>query len=330
MKTVLVLDAQSPSLLQHVGEFNKILNDLVDQLSFIELWLFYQDNQPLLIPKIGVKLSSIKLLALKNRYSPELYLQTLGQLSKSPSIDLMLFPSDGLGEALATRLAYRLDGSSCLQVESCKMKMGKLVVSKPVYGHHLTAEFMLNHSPYCLSLAKFPCQPAEMVSLDDSILEVITPDQTNCDWITKTTVIQDSEELDLKEADRVLVVGLGAKSKDIVCDLTHIAKKMGAELGASRPVVMNAWTDMKRLIGASGTIISPKICLVAGVSGSRVFSVGIENSQFIIAINIDRQAPIFQMADVGIIGDMKAVLVELEKIMNDDKSSDILQSGVED
>jgi electron transfer flavoprotein alpha subunit len=330
MKAALVLDAQSPSLLQHVGEINRILRNLTDQLSSFELWLFYRDNPPQVIPEIDVKPTNIKLIALKNRFSPEVYLQTLAQLSKSPSLDLILFPSDGLSEELATRLAYRLDGSSCLQVESCKMKMGKLVVSKPVYGHHLTAEFMLNHSPYCLSLAKFPCHPAEMVSLDDSILEVITPVQTDCDWMTETVVFGDSEESGLEEADRVLVVGLGAKSKDTVCDLHHIAKKMGAELGASRPVVMNAWTDIKRLIGVSGTTISPELCFVAGVSGSRVFSVGIENSQYIIAINTDPQAPIFQMADIGIVGDMKAVFVELERIMNDDKLSEVLQSGVED
>jgi len=80
-------------------------------------------------------------------------------------------------------------------------------------------------------------------------------------------------------------------------------------------VVMNAWIDMNRLIGASGLIISPKICLAVGVSGTGVFSAGIKNSGFIVAINIDGKAPIFQIADVGIVGDLKTVLLELEKVI---------------
>jgi len=83
---------------------------------------------------------------------------------------------------------------------------------------------------------------------------------------------------------------------------------------------MNAWTDMNRLIGTSGLIISPKLCIVAGVSGTGVFSVGIKSSEVIVAINTDSKAPIFQMADVGIVGDLLAILSELEKVITADKA----------
>jgi electron transfer flavoprotein alpha subunit len=83
---------------------------------------------------------------------------------------------------------------------------------------------------------------------------------------------------------------------------------------------MNAWTDMNRLIGASGQIISPKLCIVAGVSGTAVFSVGIKNSEFIVAVNTDSNAPIFQMAHVGIVGDLQGVLSELAKVITAEKA----------
>jgi len=320
MKTAIVLNAEDCSLPQHAFEINAILKNLTAMMSSIELWLFYTDRQPEFIPEMDCSLSGVKAIALENNYLPEYYLHSLEQLTALNPMDLLLFSSTGLGGELATRLAYRLGGSSCLQIEDCGMASGKLEIVKPFYGNNLRARFVLEYPPYCLSVAKHSFRPAMMIPCDSRKMETITIDQPHCDWITKVVTIPYQQDTGLAEADLVLVVGQGVKNKKTVDVLQSMAEKIGAELGASHPVVMNAWIDMNRLIGASGLIVSPKLCIAAGVSGTGVFSVGIKSSEFIVAINTDGNAPIFQIAHAGIVGDLRVILAELEKLIIAEKT----------
>jgi len=313
MKTALLLSADSPLLQQQAGEISAFLDQMEIRLSKIELWLFYQEKDPKAFPEITGSLSAIKLIKVEHAHLPESYLQLLDHLMNQYPMDLFVFTSDGLGAELATRMAYRFNGSSCLQVQDCKLISDRLEAIKPVYGNNLTARFVLKSSPYCLSVAKQACHPVKMIPYDLLRKKTITLNQVQPHWTKNRLTIPDPSKTGLADADLVLVVGQGANSKETVDVLQGIATRMGAEMGASRPVVMNAWMDMNRLIGASGLIISPKLCITAGVSGTGVFSVGIKSSEFIVAINIDDKAPIFQIADVGIVGDLQAVLIELEK-----------------
>ncbi len=315
MKAAIVLSFDITSLQQQVHEINVMLNNMGTRFSSVELWLFYHDQQPEFLPEISCPLSDIKLIKVEYAHSPESYLYSLVYLMGQYPMDLLMFSSDGLGEELATRLAYRLNGSSVLKVEDCSLTSARLEIIKPVYGNNLTARFVLESSPYCLSVAKQPCRPVNMIPCELLKMETITLDQTQPWWVKESLTILDQPKTGLADADLVLVVGQGANNKETVDVLQGIANTIGAEFGASRPVVMNAWADMNRLIGASGLIISPKLCIAAGVSGTGVFSVGIKSSEFIVAINIDSKARIFQIADVGIVGDLATVLLELEKVI---------------
>ena len=333
MKTAIILNAESRSLQQQASEINTILKNLTAALSSIELWLFYTGRQPESVPEMDCSLSVIKMIAVKNSYLPEYYLYLLEQLIIKNPMDLLLFPSDGPGGETATRLAYRTGGSSSLQVEECGMASGRLEIARPFYGNNLRARFVLDHPPYCLSVARQPFQPVMMIPCDPRKMETVKLDQPHCDWITGVVTIPDQPDTGLAYADFVLVVGQGVKNKKTAYVLQDVAEKIGAELGASRPVVMNAWIDMNRLIGASGLIISPKICIAAGVSGTGVFSVGIKNSEFIVAVNTDSNAPIFQIAHAGIVGDLQEILAELEKLIIAEKtgkgSHALHESGIE-
>jgi electron transfer flavoprotein alpha subunit len=320
VKAALVLSVDSALIRQQAGEIKAMLNRMATPFTRLELWLFYQDIRPEIFPEIDCSLSGIKLIAVEHAHLPESYLQLLLQLMRQYPVDLFVFASDGLGAELATRLAYRLKGNSCLQVEDCNLASGKLEVIKPVYGNHLSARFILEYPPYCLSVAKQPCLPARMTRSELPKIDIITLNQPRHDGENEILTIPDQSATGLIGADLVLVVGQGANSKESVDILQGIANSMGAELGASRPVVMNAWTDMNRLIGTSGLIISPKLCIAAGVSGTGVFSVGIKSSEFIVAINTDSKAAIFQIADVGIVGDLLAILSELVEVITAEKA----------
>jgi len=278
MKAALVLSADSVSLRQQAGEINALLNGMATPPAPVELWLFYRDRPPEEFPEIDCPLATIRLVAVEHAHLPESYLQALLHLMRRHPVDLLVFASDGLGAELATRLACRLKGNSCLQVEACHFTSGQVEVRKPVYGNHLSARFALSNPPYCLSLAKHPCPPAGMARSDLPKIEKVQLNRPLYDRVREVSTIPDPPASGLADADLVLVVGQGADSKATVDVLKGIADSMGAELGASRPVVMNAWTAMNRLIGTSGLIISPKLCIAAGVSGTGVFSVGIKSS----------------------------------------------------
>ena len=387
MKTAVVLQADSPSFQRHAGEIDLILKDIstFSLLDDVALWLFYREPQyetgsagfaglaesnpprseTLQIPQFNCNVTAIKQILLGNIYFPESILHALVHLANQDPVDLFCFSSDGLGEELATRLAFRLGGSSCLQVmqvESCRIsssltvdakrdvkqidpqgdagdqrndqknadqtdqkgRINPLAVIKPVYGNNLNAKFLLNAAPYCLSPAKLSGSQIKMVPFEGGMdaPAALEPNRGEYgdkghayNWVIDWVVLPPEADTGLSSADLILVVGQGAKEKKTVDQLHRIADTLGAELGASRPVVMNAWTDMNRLVGASGLILSPKCCIAAGVSGTAVFSVGIKNSDFIVAINTNSAAAIFQLADVGIVGDLKAVLTELEQLI---------------
>ena len=314
MKAALVLSADSPLLQQQFHEINAVFKQMAIPVNRIELWIFYQDCQPEVFPEMS-GVSSLKLIRVEHAHLPESYLQLLEHLMGQDPMDLLLFASDRLGEELATRLSYRLNGSSCLKVEACHLKQTLVEVEKSVYGNHLLARFVLRSAPYCISVAKKAYGTVNMVPYERLKQQTIIIHQVQPHWIKEHLVILDQPETGLTDADLVLVVGQGAENRETVNVIKGIADTIGAQMGASRPVVMNAWIDYHRLIGASGLIISPKICIAAGVSGTGVFSVGIKNSQFIVAINHDDQAPIFHMADVGIVGDLTTILLELERVI---------------
>ncbi len=315
MKAALVLNSESPSLPQQAAEINVFVKNMATTLSSVELWFFYGDGVPETFPELACPLSCIKIIKSENTYLPEAVLPLLELMAQEHPVDILLFSSDGSGAELATRLAYRLKGSACLQVESCKPTPHGMEVTKPVYGNNLTAQFVLKCAPYFLSVAKHPCPPAHKIPYNHTKKTSITLNQPRCDWVKEVQTIPDERDTRLASADMVLVAGQGVKDKKTVDMLRCTADKIGAGFGASRPVVMNAWAAMNRLIGTSGLIIAPKICIAAGVSGTAVFSAGIINSELIVAINNDRHAPIFKIAHAGIVGDLKAVLAELEKLI---------------
>ena len=110
--------------------------------------------------------------------------------------------------------------------------------------------------------------------------------------------------VDLSQADRILAVGRGIKAQEHVALAEKLAKAFGAELAASRPICDNGWLPMERQIGSSGQTVAPKLYVAVGISGAIQHLVGMKGSRTIVAINKDADAPIFEVADYGIQGDL--------------------------
>lgn len=125
------------------------------------------------------------------------------------------------------------------------------------------------------------------------------------------------QAVDLGQAERIVAVGRGIKSQDNLPLAEKLAKAMGAEVAASRPICDNGWLPMERQIGSSGQTVAPKLYVALGISGAIQHLVGMKGSRTIVAINKDAEAPIFEVADYGIVGDLfeiaPALIAELEK-----------------
>jgi electron transfer flavoprotein alpha subunit len=125
------------------------------------------------------------------------------------------------------------------------------------------------------------------------------------------------QAVDLGQAERIVAVGRGIKAQDQIALAERLAAAMGAEIAASRPICDNGWLPMDRQIGSSGQTVAPKLYVALGISGAIQHLVGMKGSRTIVAVNKDADAPIFEVADYGIVGDLfevvPAMTAELEK-----------------
>jgi electron transfer flavoprotein alpha subunit len=115
---------------------------------------------------------------------------------------------------------------------------------------------------------------------------------------------QAKQSVDLSQAERIVAVGRGIKGQEHLRLAQQLADALGAELGASRPICDAGWLPMERQVGSSGQTVAPKVYVALGISGAIQHLVGMKGSNVVVAINKDPDAPIFEVADYGIVGDL--------------------------
>jgi len=326
MKCKVMINACSPAFLSRAEEIASFLQthrSVIDSKAEAgEAVVFYADEN--IKEKITASLpfQIINLVKIKH-YQPELVLDILTELENSSLADIYLFPGDFSGNELAVRFAWRLKGSSLVAVENIEANEGKLSGIKKVYSGNLRGSFLFRSKPYCISLAKGMNRlslaiPEEQKTISSHDYSARPYDSPITEYLE--TPPSPEDETCLEKANFVIAAGRGSGSGEEIFRLKNIARELGAELGVSRPVVMNAWAPMDHLIGASGSVVSPDICLALAVSGSPPFYYGIENSKKIIAVNHDDEAPIIKTADLVIIEDYKKVINALLKIVRKERT----------
>lgn len=229
----------------------------------------------------------------------EALLPALELAFRSEQPDVVLFPSSTAGDELATRLAWRLQGSSICQVLGWNNETQ--TATKAVYGNALTATLRPEHRPICLSLAANLSRLNAVFPADTPVTKIVPVAIPG--GLPAPEILTKSAH-PLQSARLVLATGQGAAGA--VFD--QLAAALHAEPAYTRQRVMAGGCDEQRMLGISGQSVAPEVCLIAGASGASAFMAGVTQSRLIVAINRDPDAAVFAAADVGIVGDAEEVL----------------------
>ncbi|NOY75909.1 MAG: electron transfer flavoprotein subunit alpha/FixB family protein [Kiritimatiellaeota bacterium] len=193
---------------------------------------------------------------------------------------------------------------------------GDLLQTRPAIGGNIMATIKTpGHRPQMATVRPKSTSPAPILKKRGGEIVVETTTFTPISKIKKMKHIPNEDEISIQDAEKVVVVGRGLKKAENLPVVRAFADEIGAALGASRDVVDRGWLSYPHQVGLSGKTITPKLYIGLGVSGAIQHLAGMRTTENIIAVNIDPDAQIFKVADIGIVGDMFEVLPELAETL---------------
>jgi electron transfer flavoprotein alpha subunit len=262
------------------------------------------------VSKYGVnKIYHFKNAELDN-YSTSAYSQIINDFAKETLADFLFFANTSLGKDLAPHTAAAIDAGIIMDAVSLKVKSNDIIATRPIYAGKALIDVKLNSEKkvYTLRPNVFKTLPKENGQAPEVIIkEVSSPNLKN-----KVVEIKKSEgKLDVAEADIIVSGGRGLKGPENFHLVEELAQALGAAVGASRAVVDAGWRPHREQVGQTGKTVSPSLYVACGISGAIQHLAGMSSSKYIVAINKDREAPIFSIADYGITGDVFEILPAL-------------------
>jgi len=252
-------------------------------------------------------------------YQVETYTRIVSRLVEHYRPEVFIAGATAFGREFFPRLAKRLNtglSADCISLEIDE-KTGLLIQTTPAFGGELLADIVTpEHRPQMATV--HPGIFTEVPHNHAATGRILYPEM-EIDRDERVELIRSRPEQSrkggLQDASVVLVGGRGLGSREDFQVLFEAAQLLGGEVGATRPVIKSGWAEEERLLGQTGKSVKPKLLISIGTSGALQYTTGIQGAENIIAINRDPQAPIFKMADLGLVGDAKAVMsLLLEKL----------------
>ncbi|MDR0784489.1 MAG: FAD-binding protein [Treponema sp.] len=239
-------------------------------------------------------------------------LRWLEELCAARRPDLILLPETLANHELGARLAVRLNRGCFPETTTLLREGGRVFARKKACGSNLDWDVEIVDYPAILTVVgKKTARPAE--KSDYSRIESRSSEPlTLPHWILAYEQTETLPANPLETAPLIFVAGRGMESKGACDRLRRVAGCFGAPLGFSRPAALNGWGEIADIIGQSGVRIGAKVCVAVGVSGAAAFMAGIDTTAALIAVNPDKNAPIFHYADVGIVSSAEEFIDALE------------------
>ena len=258
--------------------------------------------------------------ALLAQYTADGLTSALEQLVKAVSPSFVVFPHTYEVRDFAPKLATRF--KQVLVPDVVAIHSGPVFVRQLFQGK-LNADFKVKGAgPVFLSIQAGAFRADSLEAGSAPVESVaVTLDASAIRNKPEAPFRESSRAVDLTAAEIIVSVGRGIKEKDNIHIVEELAKALGGELAASRPICDSGWLPMERQVGSSGQTVAPKVYMAVGISGAIQHLVGMKGSKTIVAINKDENAPIFEVADYGIIGDLFEVVPALVEAIKKAKSA---------
>ncbi len=253
--------------------------------------------------------------SLFSHYSSQAFAQALFSLVEEIQPEIIFFTATALGKDLAPRLAAKLGVGLASDCTQTAVREGKLEVVRPIYAGKAFLALRFKSSPQIASLRPnvFP-----LLEQSENKGEVVRKDIIIAEDEIKARVTdivrEEGAELDVTEAEIVVSGGRGLKGPENFDLLREIASLLPhSSVGASRSAVDAGWIDHQHQVGQTGKTVSPNLYMAFGISGAIQHLAGMSSSKYIIAVNKDAEAPIFKVADFGIVGDLFQIIPHLKE-----------------
>ena len=250
--------------------------------------------------------------ALLKDYTSDGYVVALEQLVKQADPAYVMLPHTYQVRDFAPALATRF--GQVLMSDVIAIHDGPVFVRQLLQGK-LNADYRQTASGPCFVSVQAGTFRADAVDPGVAAVETFSPSLEAAQIRNKPGELfrESAQTVDLSAAPVIVSVGRGIGEQENIGIVEELAAALGAELAASRPICDNGWLPMERQVGSSGQTVSPKLYLAVGISGAIQHLVGMKGSKAVIAINKDENAPIFEVADYGVVGDLFEVVPALTK-----------------
>lgn len=242
----------------------------------------------------------------------------IAQVAEKEGADVVVFSHNYTGKALAPRVAVRLKAGVASGVNALPDTLQPFVVKKGVFTGKAIGHITIKSPKKILTL--FPNSVETIAADEQSTLESFTPQLTDAHFATKVLDVKKvTDKILLTDAEIVVSGGRGMKGADKWGPLEELAGLLGAATACSRPVSDEGWRSHHEHVGQTGKIIGPNVYIALGISGAIQHLGGVSASKHIIAINTDKDAPIFEAAEYGMIADVHQVLPKLVEAVKEAK-----------
>ncbi|MBN2007844.1 electron transfer flavoprotein subunit alpha/FixB family protein [candidate division KSB1 bacterium] len=256
-----------------------------------------------------------------NNYSAEGYTQVISKAVQDAGAGIVLLTASALGKDLGPRLAAKLDTGLANDCIGLSLDGEKLICRRPMFAGKVIADVEFEDGIQIASLRPNIFAPTAPDTSKTAAIEnvAVAIEATDVKALVKEVVASAGAKMDLTEADIIVSGGRGMKGPENYAIIEELATVLSGVVGASRAAVDAGWRPHADQVGQTGKTVSPKLYIACGISGAIQHLAGMSSSKCIVAINKDKEAPIFEKADYGIVGDLfdvvPALTAELKKNM---------------
>jgi electron transfer flavoprotein alpha subunit len=248
-------------------------------------------------------------------YTPDGYVGALRQVVEKLDPKTVILSHTYQVRDFAPKLTSALDKTFVTDCVGFRVDGGEVIYTRQVFQGKINTDVRVTAAPPVFASFQAGSYRADLAQAGEAPA-AIKPLEVDMSGVTIRTEQEEKfqeakQAVDLTQAPLIVAVGRGIKEKDNIKLVEDLAQALGAEIAASRPICDNEWLPMDRQIGSSGQTVAPKLYLAVGISGAIQHVVGMKNSQTIVAINKDPEAPIFDIADYGIVGDLFEIVPAL-------------------